>query len=132
MMMKKINKVIVYYEDGTYEEITNSISAIQSEKNKESIGPSPVIPDFRPDTLKIREWPQPTYSPTWVPSTDKKPWEPPYVVTCGSDNNIPLHYSITSDTRDMTSWSFTSTGNADNLNKYTITSTGNGNVDLSK
>lgn len=127
-MTKKISKVIVYYEDGTYEEITHSVSTVPSEQNKKDVSPSPVVPDFRPDYYKIRDWGQ----PTWVPTTDKKPWEPPFTVTCDASKNVPLNYTVSSDTRDMATWSFTSTGNADNLNKYTITSTGNGNVDLSK
>ena len=129
-MTKKISKVIVYYEDGTYEEITHSVPAVQSEKDKEHVSPSPVIPpypDLRPDYYKIREYTQ----PVWVsPTVD--PLAPPWTVTCDTNANVPLKYTVSSDTLDMATWSFTSTGNADNLNKYTITSTGNGNVDLSK
>ena len=132
-MTKKISKVIVYYEDGTYEEIAHSIPPVQGEKNKEHVSTNPIVPDLRPNYYILRDWKEPVYvQPTWVPSTDKKPWEPPYTVTCDATANVPLKYTVSSDTRDMTTWSFTSTGNADNLNKYTITSTGNGNVDLSK
>ena len=138
-MTKKISKVIIYYEDGTYEEVKASVSNSQSEKNKETVSPSPVVPDFRPDTQKVKEFnPSMPYQPTWVPyytqparDTWPYPWRPNEVwcTTNASDNNIALNYTINGDTG---SWSFTSTGNADNLNKYTITSTGNGNVDLSK
>ena len=123
--MKKISKVIVYYEDGTYEEIAHSVPDVQSEKDKTNVSPSPVIPpypDLRPDYYKIREYTQ----PVWVsPTVD--PLAPPWTVTC-DNGNVPLKYTIGTDG----TWSFTSTSNADNFNKYTITSTGNGNVDLSK
>ena len=127
-MTKKISKVIIYYDDGTYEEVKASLLNPQDQQDKAPTSPSPVMPGFRPDYQKVRDWKEPYYTqPQWVPSTDKKPWEPPFTVTC--DNvNVPLKYTINSDN----TWSFTSTGNADNLNKYTITSTGNGNVDLSK
>lgn len=143
--MKKISKVIVYYEDGTYEEVKASVPDSQGKQNKETISPSPVTPDFRPDTQKVQEW-KPTPQPPWNPGIPYQPWYQPYTspgtgvpnwrpgeIWCTTDttttDNIPLNYTIKSDTG---SWSFTSTGNADNLNKYTITSTGNGNVDLSK
>ena len=137
-MTKKISKVIIYYEDGTYEEVKASVSDSSGQPNKKDVSPSPVIPDFRPDTQKVQEWkpnhinwPYQYHPPTYVtPTVD--PLLPPWTVTCDSTNNIPLKYTVSSDARDMATWTFTSTGNADNLNKYTITSTGNGNVDLSK
>lgn len=113
-MTKKISKVIVYYEDGTYEEVKAGVSDLSGQPNKKDVSPSPVTPDFRPDYTQIRELRTTPYQPpTW---------------------NIPLNYTVTSDpcNMEMPTWTFTSTGNADNLNKYTITSTGNGNVDLSK
>lgn len=128
-MTKKISKVIIYYEDGTYEEVKASVPDTQGEQNKTPVSPSPVIPpypDLRPDYYKIREYTQ----PVWVsPTVD--PLTPPWTVTCNSTDNVTLNYTINPNA-DTTTWSFTSTGNADNLNKYTITSTGNGNVDLSK
>ena len=136
-MTKKISKVIIYYEDGTYEEVKAGISDSQSEKNKNNVSPSPVIPDFRPDTQKVRDFnPSMPYQPTWAPyytQPARDPWPYPWrpgEVWCTTDasRNVPLNYTVS----DTGSWSFTSTGNADNLNKYTITSTGNGNVDLSK
>lgn len=132
-MTKKVSKVIVYYEDGTYEEIKASTSDVSNKADKDNVSAPVVVPDLRPDYYKMRDWRDPVFvQPQWVPTTDKKPWEPPYTVTCDVASNVPLNYTISSDARDMTTWSFTSTGNADNLNKYTITSTGNGNVDLSK
>ena len=116
-MTKKISKVIIYYDDGTYEEVKTSVFDPQNQQNKTPVSPSPVVPDFRPDYYQVKDW--------------KDPWAPPWTVTCET-GNVPLKYTVSSDTRDMATWSFTSTGNADNLNKYTITSTGNGNVDLSK
>ena len=41
-MMKKINRVIVYYDDGTYEEISHSVPHVQSEKNKKDVETTPV------------------------------------------------------------------------------------------
>ena len=139
--MKKISKVIIYYEDGTYEEVKAGIPDTQGKQNKETVSPSPVIPDFRPDTQKVRDYnPAMPYQPTWTPyytqparDTWPYPWRPNDIWCTNSGNldNMPLNlkYTVNSDTG---SWTFTSTGNADNLNKYTITSTGNGNVDLSK
>ena len=123
-MTKKISKVIIYYEDGTYEEVKAGVSGLQSEKDKKDVGTNPVIPDFRPDTQKVKEFnPSTPHQPTWVPhytQPARDPWPYPWrqnEVWCSS---TPDH------------WSSTSTGNSQNLNKYTITSTGNGNVDLSK
>ena len=123
-MTKKISKVIIYYEDGTYEEIAHSVSRVQDEKDKGNVSPSPVTPDLRPDYYILRDWKDPFYK--------EDPYAPPFTVTCDNTNNVPLMYNVTSSTRDVQEWRFTSTGNAGVLNKYTITSTGNGNVDLSK
>jgi hypothetical protein len=106
MKTKKIDKVIIYYNDGTFEEVKAGLFDSQSEENKKSITPSPVIPDFRPDRQKIQEWPM---TPRYQPARD--PWPFPW-----KPNEI---------------WCGTSTGNAPEFNKYSITSTGNGNVDLS-
>lgn len=132
-MSKKISKVIIYYEDGTYEEVKASVSDTQNQQDKNVASPNPVVPDFRPDTQKVQEWPRPGWPAPYQPTT-VDPSIPPWTITCDSTNNIPLKYTVTSDPRnmEMPSWTFTSTGNADNLNKYTITSIGNGNVDLSK
>lgn len=62
MKTKKINKIIIYYDDGTFEEIKAGLFNAQSEENKVSPTKSPVIPDFRPDTQKVRDWPQPIYT----------------------------------------------------------------------
>jgi len=110
-MTKKINKVIVYYEDGTYEEIKAGVDNASNKSNTPDVNTSPVTPDLRPDYYKIREYPVPTH----VPDPSILPW----TITCGT-GSVPLHYS------------FTSTGNFSPDNKYSITSTGNGNVDLSK
>ena len=128
MMMKKISKVIVYYDDGTFQEITHSVHPTQDKENKESPKTSPVVPDWRPDYQQIREWnPSVPYQPTYVvPNTD--PSLPPWTVTCGT-GNVDLKYTVTSPDN----YKFTSTGNFSNDNKYSITSTGNGiNVDFSK
>ena len=122
-MTKKISKVIVYYDDGTFQEVTPGVHTSQDKENKEPVKTSPVTPDFRPDYYQIREYKNaPTYV---VPNAD--PSLPPWTVTCGT-GNVTLNYSEP----ESGLYSFTSTGNSDNLNKYSITSTGNGNVDLSK
>lgn len=115
-MTKKISKVIVYYDDGTFQEVAPGVHTSQDKENKEPLKTSPVIPDFRPDYYQIREY------------TDPKDPLPPWTVTCDT-GNVPLYYTIA----QPDSYSFTSTGNFSNDNKYSITSTGNGiNVDLSK
>lgn len=127
MTTKKINKVIVYYDDGTYEEIKTSPANIPNQAVKDFTSPSFV--DLRPDYYKIRDWaPSPPYQPTYVvPNVD--PSLPPWTVTCGT-GSVPLNYTVT--TEEPRNWKFTSTGNFAPDDKYSITSTGNGNVDLSK
>lgn len=72
--MKKINKIIIYYDDGTYEEVKNSISDLPSEKDKINVVPNPMMPH------------------PFV----QNPFQPPYVVTCTSSNFIPDYkYTIT-------------------------------------
>jgi hypothetical protein len=65
--MKKITKVIVYFDDGTFEEMKSQPS---------------VVPHYT--------WPQ--YKPYVTPQVD--PWSPPYVVTSG---NTPLTLSNSND-----------------------------------
>jgi hypothetical protein len=115
MMTKKINKVIVYYDDGTYEEIKTGSVDTQNQPNKNT--PSTPFVDLRPDYYKIQEY----------DTTPPAYWKPPFTVTCET-GNVPLNYTVT----EPNNWKFTSTGNFAPDNKYTITSTGNGNVDLSK
>lgn len=116
-MTKKINKVIVYYDDGTYEEIKTSPADIPNQTVKDSTRPSFV--DLRPDYYKIKEY----------DTTPPAYWKPPFTVTCET-GSVPLNYTMT--TEEPNNWKFTSTGNFAPDNKYSITSTGNGNVDLSK
>jgi hypothetical protein len=118
-MTKKISKVIIYYDDDTYEEVKTGVSDSQDKQNKETVSPSPVMPDLRPDYYKIRDWSTPTFVPD--------PPQPPWVVTCDTGNQT-LEYKIT----EPGNYKFTSTGNFSVDDKYTITNTGNGNVDLSK
>ena len=103
-MTKKINKVTIYYDDGTYEEIKTGVSDTQNQQNQTA---TPWY-DMRPDYYKIKEYNVskdiPTYSPFFVTSGDASPG----------------------------AYTITSTANAGPDYKYTITSTGNGNVDLSK
>jgi len=86
-MTKKISKVIVYYEDGTYEEIKASFNDSPYKQNTPNVNPSPVIPN---------------------------PYNPPWIVTCGT-GSVPLqsHYSFTSmgNFAPDNKYSITSTGN---------------------
>jgi hypothetical protein len=107
-MTKKINKVTIYYDDGTYEEIKTGVSDTQNQQNKTTTP----WPDLRPDYYKIKEY-------DVIKETCPEYWKSPFVVTC-ENASAPVTYKITS------------TGNAGLDYKYTITSTGNGNVDLSK
>jgi hypothetical protein len=118
MKTKTISKVIVYYNDGTYEEVKVGLSDTQNQPNTNPAVKTPVTPDFRPDYHQIRDWPTvPTYQPTFIqPGVNPTP---PWVVTC-------------STTGENLNWKTTSTENAPLDYKYTITSTGNGNVEVSK
>ena len=51
MSKKTISKVIIYYEDGTYEEVKAGFYPVHE---KSPINPHRV--DFRPDVQKMREW----------------------------------------------------------------------------
>jgi hypothetical protein len=120
MTTKTISKVIVYYDDGTFQEVTPSVHTSQNKEDKSPPKTSPIRPDLRPDYYQIREY----VSTKHVPDS----YTPPWYVTCGT-GNVPLNYTIT----QPDNYSFTSTGNFANDNKYSITSTGNGiNVDLSR
>lgn len=122
MKTKTISKVIVYYEDGTYEEVKASISIAQNQPDTSAPSKAPVTPDLRPDWKQIQEWQtdRTVYQPpVKVPNVTPVDWlQWPYTTWCGSDGH-PLN------------WKVTSTGNELD-HKYTITSTGNGNVDISK
>ena len=109
MTTKKINKVIVYYDDDTYEEIKTGSVDSQNQPDKNTFSTHWV--DLRPDYYKIKEY-----------NT-----APPFTVTCET-GSVPLTYTMT----EPDNWKFTSTGNFAPDNKYSITSTGNGNVDISK
>jgi hypothetical protein len=117
MTTKKINRVIVYYDDGTYEEIKTGVVDSQNQPNKNTFS-TPFV-DLRPDYYKIKEY----------DTTPPAYWKPPFTVTCET-GSVPLNYTIT--TEEPNNWKFTSTGNFAPDNKYSITSTGNGNVDISK
>ena len=117
-MTKKISRITVYYDDGTYEEINNSLPGQQGHQDKKVVetGPLRHVPVY------------PYIYPYVSPTTDKAPWEPFFTVTCGT-GSVPLKYTIDPQT---SSWAFKSTYNFAPSDKYTITTTGNGNVDISK
>lgn len=108
MSKKTISKVIIYYEDGTYEEVKAGFPPVQDKQDKSPVAPHPI--DFRPDWQKVREWQEPGVPrPTWVAPNTAQPWPGyrPGDIYCDSANST-LEY------------------------KYTIAPTGNGNVDISK
>ena len=107
-MTKKISKVIVYYEDGTYEEIASGLSDLSNKKDKEDVIPVVVNP------YPSAPMPWPTY-PVWN-------------TKIGTDDNVALRYT---SNEDGSTWTFTSANNFDEY-KYTIATNSNGNVDLSK
>lgn len=113
-MTKKISRITVYYDDGTYEEINNSLPGQQGDQNKKVI-----------ETGPLRQ--TPVY-PYVAPTTDRAPWDPPFTVTCDT-GTVPLKYTIDPHTG---AWAFKSTYNFAPNDKYTITSIGSGNVDISK
>ena len=121
MKTKTISKVIVYYTDGTYEEVKTGVSVAPHQSNPSDVTKTPVTPDFRPDWQKIQEWnPSMPYQPCWPPVDLSVP---PWTVTCGT-GSVPLAQQIDAK--------LTSTGNGPIDYKYTITSTGNGNVETSR
>lgn len=108
-MTKKISKVTIYYDDGTYEEIKNSVSNTENKQDQTSVKWHDLM---RPDYYQIKEYE--------VPKT-AEPWKPYFTVASG-DTGATGTYT----------YNITSTANAGPDYKYTITSTGNGNVDLSR
>lgn len=106
MMTKKIAKIIVYFDDGTFEEVMSS----------EKIA-FPVVPQY-----------------PYVPNPNTHPWIPPFTVTSKSSGeffNAPL--STNSIYSWSMGYMDTMAGTADGspiTNKYTITSTGNGHVEI--
>ena len=96
MKMKKISKVIVYYEDGTYEEVANKIFNGEGDKDKKTFETSPVNPI-------------PYYSPSTSP-TVKNPWDPPFTVTCNATEVPAFKFSDMDFTIDKYSINFSSNG----------------------
>jgi len=119
MKTKRINRITVYYDDGTYEEINNNVPGQQGDPDKKIV-----------ETGPLRQTP---WYPFYMPTTDKAPWDPPFTVTC-STGSVPLKYTIDPRTGNfgIGSETFKSTYNFAPDNKYTITTSGNGNVDISK
>lgn len=71
--MKKINKIIIYYDDGTYEEVKNSISDLPSKTDKIDVIPTPMMPrPFVQNHFHI----------------DKPPYK--YTITNTSNGNVDL------------------------------------------
>ena len=109
MMTKTINKVIVYYTDGTYQEIKTGSDDSSDKQNTPNVNTGPVK---RPEWNQYPSQVQPN-QPTWAPQYTRDTWPHPMVVTCGDTTST---------------YKFTSTGNFAPDNKYSITSTGNGST----
>lgn len=110
--MKKIAKIIVYFDDGTFEEVMNSEKSM-----------FPAVPQY-----------------PYVPNPNTQPWISPFTVTSkntGEFKNDPM--ILGGPSSSTYSWSM---GYMDNMastsdgapvtNKYTITSTGNGHVEIQR
>ena len=79
--MKKINKIIIYYDDGTYEEVKNSISDLQSKTDKINVFPTPIMPNpFDRDLNQYRY--------TCPPCTSLHDYK--YTITNTSNGNVDL------------------------------------------
>ena len=92
MTTKKIDKIIIYYNDGTFEEVKTSVHDVADKQNP--------LPSYTPSKPDVTKYP-PLYYPTGV-----RGLEPPYTVTCGLAGVLPPSidkYTITTN----------STGNVD-------------------
>jgi len=69
MTTKKIDKIIIYYKDGTFEEVKTGVHDMADKQNS-----PPVNPIGKQDVNKY----PPLYYPPGV-----RGWELPYTVTCG-------------------------------------------------
>ena len=111
-MTKKINKVTIYYDDGTYEEIKTGVSLTENQQDKTTT-PWTTWPDI----TKYQYYTNKEYKP------EPAYWQSPFLVT-------------SLDASAGTSYTMASAGfgaiDSSMIDKYTITSSGNGNVDLSK
>lgn len=77
--MKKINKIIIYYDDGTYEEVKNSISDLQSEKDKINVVSNLVIPNHFEYNLSPVTYTESNFTPDYK-----------YTITNTSNGNVDL------------------------------------------
>jgi len=90
MMTKKIDKVIVYYEDGTYEEVKASFNDSPYKPYTPNVNPSPVSPSWVPQYTRDTHWPMP--------------------VTCTSDGGT-YKFTSTGNFAPDNKYTITSTGN---------------------
>jgi hypothetical protein len=73
MTTKKIDKIIIYYNDGTFEEVKTGVHDVAPKQNT---GPAITI-----GKQNVNTYP-PQYPPLQYPP-GVRGWEPPYTVTCG-------------------------------------------------
>jgi len=69
MTTKKIDKIIIYYNDGTFEEVKTGVHDMADKQNP--------LPAYVPSKPGVTTYP-PLYYPPGV-----RGWEPPYAITCG-------------------------------------------------
>jgi hypothetical protein len=69
MTTKKIDKIIIYYNDGTFEEVKTGVHDVAPKQD--------TIPTISVGKQDVNKYP-PLYYPPGV-----RGWEPPYTVTCG-------------------------------------------------
>lgn len=73
MTTKKIDKIIIYYNDGTFEEIKTGVHDVASKQD--------TLPTITIGKQDVNKYP-PQYQPLQYPP-GVRGWEPPYTVTCG-------------------------------------------------
>lgn len=81
MTTKKIDKIIVYYNDGTFEEVKTGVHDMALKQDT-------------PSTITIGKQDVNKYPPLYYPP-GVRGWEPPYTVTCGPSGTDK--YTITTN-----------------------------------
>lgn len=87
MMTKKIDKIIVYYKDGTFEEIATGIHDVAPKQNPTpASAPSHVgLPTYPPGVRTIPLWPQPQYAVARSGAIENK-----YTIATNSNGNVDI------------------------------------------
>jgi len=80
MAMKKITKIVTFYDDGTFDESTPSLTPVNP--------PVPYTP-WNPSMPYQPIQPKNPYGPTY-------PWEPPYTIWCKTADGTVQEMTLTS------------------------------------